>query len=193
MVVARDILITQGQAIKELYWVESGVFSVSFNAENGRRFNFGRLKAHNRLLGEIEWLTGCKSQFEVCAEESMDTVIIPLNVIEALITEHACIGLWLSQNLSNMYSNSIDFTLEQLLYPLSYNLAIDLKYQQQGLRPTLTFQQFYREAERFGCSERVFRRVVAQLQTLGLIAKIDHHIQVLDMVKLDAFIDSMEK
>ncbi|ABV38287.1 cyclic nucleotide binding protein, putative [Shewanella sediminis HAW-EB3] len=189
----QDFILRQGQEISELYWLKSGACTIAYNAENGRRFNLGRLRARSRLFGEIEWLNNSPCQFEVCADEPIELIVLPLNFVTELIESHASIGLWLSHCLSTKYHDGIEFTLAQILYPLSYNIALDLKHRQQGSRPEISFRQLYREAERFGCSERVFRKVVAQLQTLGLVEKVEHQLKILDMEKLEAFIESMEK
>ncbi|MCZ4338480.1 Crp/Fnr family transcriptional regulator [Shewanella colwelliana] len=188
-----DCIFAQGQTINELYWIKTGTCSVAYTAANGRRFNFGRITTDNRLMGEMEWLSERPALFGVFAEQKMELLIIPLSFIEQLVCTHSNIGLWLSRCASNIYLDGIDFTLDQLLYPLSYNLALDLEQRYLGAKPEIAFEQLYREADRFGCSERVFRRVIGQLQTMGLAEKVNHQVKVVDPSKLRAFIESMEK
>ncbi|MBL4814866.1 MAG: Crp/Fnr family transcriptional regulator, partial [Shewanella sp.] len=58
-----------------------------------------------------------------------------------------------------------------------------------GARPAVNFSHVYKEAERFGCSERVYSRVVNQLLDMDLIKKIGNQLHVKDLPKLAKFLE----
>ncbi|MBL4828386.1 MAG: hypothetical protein JKY55_00600 [Aliivibrio sp.] len=53
----------------------------------------------------------------------------------------------------------------------------------------MNFPQVYKEAARFGSSERVYRRIVLQLVEMSLIEKVDNQLKVIDLNKLSDFLN----
>lgn len=86
-------------------------------------------------------------------------------MMDTILTSHAEVGVWLSQLLSTSYQRGMARTMERSLQPL------------------VDFSQVSREAERFGCSERTYRRVINQLIEEHYIQKVAHEYVICDIEK----------
>jgi CRP-like cAMP-binding protein len=185
-----DFIITQGQELRELYWIESGQFTVGHSARNGRFLSLGRYPAHNHLIGEIELHTGTKCQFDVCASQKTKVTVIPITFITELMQNEPNISIWLCQSLSRHYQTTVEVTTNRILHPLIYNIAWDIEQRYLKNKPNINFTQGYKEAERFGCSERVYRRVVSELLSMGFVEKISNQLEVKDIDVLSEFLNN---
>jgi len=134
-----------------------------YHADNGRVFSLGQRFVSDTIIGEIEFLTQTPSQFSVVANDVMTVKIIPLIMMEKILLTHAEVGIWLSQLLSISYQRGMAKTMERFLQPLVFNIMADIYERYQQHKPLVDFSQVYREAERFGCSERNYRRAINQL------------------------------
>ncbi|QYK15012.1 Crp/Fnr family transcriptional regulator [Shewanella rhizosphaerae] len=188
-----DYLLKQGQEITELYWVSLGQYSIKHTVKNGRTLSLGLFFADNRLFGEVELLTATKCQFDVCASEMIEAKVIPTSLILELIQKEPKLAIWLSQSLSEKYQDTMAVVLNRILYPLGYNIALDIEQRYLDAKPKVNFAQVYKEAERFGCSERTYSRVVLQLVELGLVEKVNNQIKVKNIEKLSAFIKTLNE
>jgi hypothetical protein len=185
---AGDFLLCQGQEILELYWVEMGQFSIEYTANNSRRFSLGLNFVDNHLFGEDEFLTDSRCQFDVCASESIEARVIPVSLMTNILQQDARIAIWLSQSMSERYQTGMTLTMNRFLHPLIYNVAWDIHQRHIGTKPAVNFSQVYKEADRFGSSERVYRRVVKQLVEMRLIEKVDNQLKVTHLDKLSDFL-----
>ncbi|PVZ70597.1 hypothetical protein [Pelagibaculum spongiae] len=79
------------------------------------------------------------------------------------------------------------------MYPLAYNIAKDFLERHIDDKPSIRFDQGPTEAEKFSCSERVYRRVITQLIDLKIVQKDGNEILVKDHDKLSRFIHSHEE
>ena len=70
----------------------------------------------------------------------------------------------------------------------AYNIALDLYQRERNERKLDSFQKDYLEAERFGTTDRVYRRAIKLLESLSLIKKEKNTIHVIDITKLKAFL-----
>lgn len=134
-----------------------------YHADNGKVFSLGQRFVSDTIIGEIEYLTQTPSQFSVVANDVMTVKVIPLAMMERILLTHAEVGIWLSQLLSISYQRGMAKTMERFLQPLVFNIMVDIYERYQQNKPLVDFSQVYREAERFGCSERNYRRVISQL------------------------------
>ncbi|KZL19300.1 DNA-binding transcriptional activator YeiL [Pseudovibrio axinellae] len=190
---AGDYLLRQGQILEHLYWVEDGFCTVSYTAANGRRFSHGRFSLEYRLYGEIEFLTGKPVQFDIRCDGDVSVRVIPKADLETLLAQKPHVGIWLSQYLADTYQGVMDRVTTHFMYPLAYNIAKDLLLRELGNKPPLQFERVFREAERFGCSERVYRRAVSQLLEQGLVEKTGRVLKVADKDKLERYLAEEEQ
>ncbi|MCG9752229.1 Crp/Fnr family transcriptional regulator [Vibrio brasiliensis] len=184
-----EYLLRQGQAINELYWVDIGQFSIVFTAKNARRYSFGLNFVDNHLFGEDEFLTSSPCQFDVQASEMIEARVIPIAVMLEVLQQDARIVIWLSRSMLQRYQDGMANTMNRLLHPLMYNVANDIYQRHIGTKPAVNFSQIYKEAERFGSSERVYSRVVTQLIEMQLIVKSGNQLVVKDRTKLKSFLE----
>ena len=61
------------------------------------------------------------------------------------------------------------------------------------MHPVNNFQKNYLEAERFGTTDRVYRRAVNELINLDIVHKVAGKLEIKDINKLKAFIECQEK
>ncbi|KES19090.1 hypothetical protein GASC598B02_011760 [Gilliamella apicola SCGC AB-598-B02] len=61
------------------------------------------------------------------------------------------------------------------------------------MHPVNNFQKSYLEAERFGTTDRVYRRAVNELINLDIVHKVAGKLVIKDIDKLKAFIECQEK
>ncbi|MDX1301422.1 Crp/Fnr family transcriptional regulator [Photobacterium sp.] len=181
-------LLRQGQQITELYWVDIGQFSIVYTAQNSRRYSLGLNFVDNHLFGEDEFLTSSPCQFDVQASEVIEAKIIPVFVMTEILQQDPKIAIWLSSSMSERYQDGMANTMNRFLCPLLFNIAWDIYQRHIGTKPTVNYSLVYKEAERFGTSERVYRRVVKQLIEMQLIIKSDNQLLVNDLDKLHRFI-----
>lgn len=187
---AGEYILAQGEAVKSLYWITLGEYTMHYTAENGKTFSLGQRLASDCILGELEYLTQTPCQFSVVASEDMQVKVIPLSLMNQTLSEHACVGIWLSRLLSISYQASMAKTMGRFLQPLLLTIATDMYDRFCQHQPLVDFAQVFREAERFGCSERAYRRTINQLVTEGFIKRIEHGYQIRD---LDKFHNLLEK
>ncbi|WP_245874405.1 Crp/Fnr family transcriptional regulator [Cedecea neteri] len=178
-----EFILRQGEEIKALYWITLGEYTMHYNAENGKAFSLGQRFVSDTIIGEIEYLTHTPSQFSVVAHDSMTVKVIPLAMMDTILTSHAEVGVWLSQLLSTSYQRGMARTMERFLQPLVFNIVADLYERHQQNKPLVDFSQVSREAERFGCSERTYRRVINQLIEEHYIQKVAHEFVICDIEK----------
>lgn len=185
-----DYLLKQGQEICELYWVGMGEYSIDHTAKNGRGLSLGLFFADNRLFGEVEFLTDTKCQFDIRASDILEAKVVPVSLISEFMQQEPMLAIWLSQSLSEKYQDTMSVAMNRILYPLIYNVAWDIEQRYLEAKPKINFAQAYKEAERFGCSERTYSRVVHQLLDLGFVEKIGNQLKVKNIEKLSAFIET---
>lgn len=154
-----------------------------YHADNGKVFSLGQRFVSDTIIGEIEFLTQTPSQFSVVANELMTVKVIPLAMMETILLAHAEVGIWLSQLLSISYQRGMAKTMERFLQPLVFNIMSDIYERYQQHKPLVDFSQVYREAERFGCSERTYRRVISQLIDEQYIRKQSSEYVICDVEK----------
>jgi len=155
-----------------------------YHADNGKVFSLGQRFVSDTIIGETEFLTQTPSQFSVIANDVMTVQVIPLVMMEKILLTHAEVGIWLSQLLSISYQRGMAKTMERFLQPLVFNIMADIYERYQQDKPLVDFSQVYREAERFGCSERNYRRAINQLIDKQYIRKQASEYVICDVNKL---------
>lgn len=183
-----DYILTQGQSINYLYWVDMGTLSFDYTANNGKRYSLGNVFVSQFILGDIECLTDTQCQFSVIAKESIEVKLLPVKFFVNLLKTNANIGIWLSRRLSKSYQNDMHLTMNRFLQPLIYSIGWDIYERYINLRENVGFHLINKESERFGCSERTYRRVIKTLMESGLIEKSGNEVIITDENKLHSFL-----
>lgn len=178
-----EFILRQGEPIAALYWIRLGEYSMHYSAENGKTFSLGQRLVSNSILGELEYLTNTRCQFSVVANERIEVKVLPISVMNQILSHHAEIGVWLSQLLSKSYQSGMTKTMERFLQPLVVSIASDIYQRYIEDQPLVDFNQVFREAERFGCSERAYRRAITQLVADKYIEKTPQGYSICDFNK----------
>lgn len=76
------------------------------------------------------------------------------------------------------YQDMLEIFLHRMLYPIVHNVAYDLYRQHQNKQPMDGFHKKYREAERFGTTDRVYRRAVKALTDAGLVTRTKQGLEI---------------
>ncbi|MDX5593271.1 Crp/Fnr family transcriptional regulator [Pseudovibrio sp. SPO723] len=188
-----DFVLRQGQQIDQLYWLSKGTCTVNYTAANGRRYSHGRFGPGDRLYGEIEFLNGRPVQFDICCDEDAEVVVIPPAALATVMQEQPNVIIWLAQCMAETYHHVTQHLTNQFMFPLAYSIAKDLLERELGNRPAVQFDKVFREAERFGCSERVYRRAVNQLIDLELVEKTNSLLRITDIERLKRYLEEEER
>ncbi|WP_064609474.1 Crp/Fnr family transcriptional regulator [Photobacterium sp. J15] len=185
-----DFIVKQGQTISDVYWADLGQYTIRHTASNGRCLNLGLFFSIDRLFGEVELLTGQPCQFDVIATEPMDILIIPSGTMTEMMLSDPRIAFWVSKSLSVRYQETMTIAMNRILHPLVYNVAWDIEQRHLQNIPQVNFSLVHKEAQRFGCSERVYSRVVKQLIDAKLVKKENNQLEVINIEKLCRFLAS---
>lgn len=185
---AGDYIITQGQTLTEIAFVELGVCHVDYAAANGNAFSFGCFFCSNRIFGDVELFSGEPCQFSVRAYEDLSVKWVPLADVIQFMKTNPHVHFWLSRSLAAKYHNATRNTINQIINTIVYNVAWDAEQRLLNSRPNLTFTEAYKEAERFGCSSRVYRRAVKELLSYGFIRKDENKLVVSNFKELQSYL-----
>ena len=177
-----EYLFRQGQVVNRLMVVETGRISLRYNAENGRRFQLGAMECDEQLFGEMEFFTGYRCQLDIIAEEPLTVAVCNCERLEAALSQYPKLALFFASAMAVDYQDTLEIFLHRQLYPIAYNIAYDLYRQHQNKQPMDGFSKKYLEAERFGTTDRVYRRAVKKLIDAGLVR---HTRQGLEIKNLD--------
>lgn len=183
-----EILYHQGQPVKQLTLVFSGKISLGYSAENGRRFQLGTIECDEQLFGEMEFFTGYPCQLDIMAEEPLSVAVCSCDKLEQILIDHPKLAIFFASAIALDYQDTLDIFLHRMLYPIAYNVAYDLYRQYQNKLPMDGFTKNYLEAERFGTTDRVYRRAVKELIDTGLVMRGNHGLEIKDMAGLKAFL-----
>lgn len=183
-----DYLFHQGQNVDHLIMVESGRISLRYNAENGRRFQLGAMECDEQLFGEMEFFTGYRCQLDIVAEEPLTVAVCRCERLEAALNQYPKLALFFASAMAVDYQDTLEIFLHRMLYPITHNIAYDLYRQHQNNQPMDGFSKKYLEAERFGTTDRVYRRAVKTLIDSGLVVTTKQGLQIKDIDGLRRFL-----
>ncbi|WP_133405896.1 Crp/Fnr family transcriptional regulator [Parashewanella tropica] len=186
-----DYVLRRGQELKFFYWYQQqqqGECAIQYLAENGRSIKLPLGSNQNRFFGEIEALTSQPCQFDVITNSVLHLKIIPAKLLAELIKQDSQIAIWYANTMAHRYQNMVETCFFYMLHPLAINIAQDILKRHQNGKPVKHFENQSDEAARFGCSERVYRRVIKQLLELEILRKREGHLAVLDIAKLTQFL-----
>ncbi|MGL4456997.1 MAG: Crp/Fnr family transcriptional regulator, partial [Plesiomonas shigelloides] len=86
------------------------------------------------------------------------------------------------------YQDTVNILIHRMLYPIAYNVAYDLYQQYLRDFPVGGFTKSYMEAERFGTTDRVYRRAVKELTDLGLVERSKQGLSITDIDALKRYL-----
>ncbi|CSQ83164.1 Crp/Fnr family transcriptional regulator [Shigella sonnei] len=183
-----DYLFRQGQVVDRLIMVETGRISLSYSAENGRCFQFGTMDCDEQLFGEMEFFTGYLCQLDIVAEEPLIVGVCSSERLEAALDQHPKLALFFASAIAVDYQDTLEIFLHRMLYPIAHNIAYDLYRQHQNKQPMDGFSKNYKEAERFGTTDRVYRRAVKTLVDAGLVIRTKQGLEIKNLDELRRFL-----
>lgn len=189
---AGDYLLNQSTQLKNLLLVEQGSISMGYNVPNGKTFQLGVIECDGNIFGELEFFTNLECQVDILAVDTLEAYIIDIGKLRASLLKETELALFFAYYIALDYQNSVDVYLSRLVYSISYNIAFELYQSHEGVASFSGFSKQYLEAERFGTTDRVYRRAIQKLEKLGLIERTKDGIKISDYEKLKNYIDSSE-
>lgn len=189
LLVENEKLMTQGELQSSLYLIEEGLISMSMTARNGRVFQLGTLQCDSQLFGEMEFFTGYACQMDIITQEPIEVAIIDSIALQKSLLQYPQLSLFFASAIAIDYQDTIEILTRRMLYPIAYNIAYDLYHKHLNDLAVDGFSKNYLEAERFATTDRVYRRAVKELQTLGLIYKEKHCLKIKDLSRLKDYLE----
>lgn len=166
-----EFIIRQHSDVDEIYWSDAAQFSVVHTAENGKTLSLGDYFLKDNLFGEMEFFSDGPSPFSVIATTSAELVVIPKEKFADILLQDGHIAFWMNHRMSNIYINTMGIAIERSLYPLKFNIIKDLISRHTSVGASLGHTYMYQEAQRFGCTERAYTRIIHELIKEGLVRK----------------------
>lgn len=188
LIAENEHLYHQGQVVDRLIMVESGRISLRYSAENGRRFQLGAMECDEQLFGEMEFFTGYRCQLDIVAEEPLTVAVCSCERLEEALNQHPKLAIFFASAMAVDYQDMLEIFLHRMLYPIVHNVAYDLYRQYLNKQPMDGFSKNYQEAERFGTTDRVYRRAVKALIDAGLVVRTKQGIAIQDLDGLRKFL-----
>ncbi|PSV23019.1 Crp/Fnr family transcriptional regulator [Photobacterium kishitanii] len=187
-----QLVMQQGQQLGALVLVKQGRIALKYSTRSGRNFQLGSIYCDHQIFGEMEFFSNYRCQMDIIASEALEVWIINRDKLQHALKQDPQLALFFASAIAIDYQDTVDILTRRLLYPIAYNIAYDLYHQHLHDQPVDGFTKGYLEAERFGTSDRVYRRSVQQLITLGLIIKQNKKLEIVDMNKLKTYLDAEE-
>ncbi|RYV00563.1 hypothetical protein SOPP22_17295 [Shewanella sp. OPT22] len=186
-----EYILRKGEKHNYFYWEQNNDtdISIQYLSENGRSLILPATKEQNRLYGEVEVLVDEENWFDVIATKPLTLKIVPVQTLLELMQEHSEIALWYCYVMTVRYKEIIDTSFSYILNPLSFNVASDILHRHQTGASICHFEKQVDEAARFGCSERVYRRVIKEFVVGGILQKTQSGYELLDAEKLVNLVD----
>ncbi|WP_028023281.1 Crp/Fnr family transcriptional regulator [Enterovibrio calviensis] len=187
-----DYILKQHQLVDEIYWASPAHFSISHTAENGKRLSLGDYSLADNFFGEFEYFTDAQSPFDMIATAKAELIVIPSAQFTELLLKDGRVAFWMNHRISTIYQHTMNIALERSLYPLKFNIINDIVARHTLPTRSIHHAYMYQEAERFGCTERAYARIVRELIDEGLVTK-SHDKSTLTPVDLERLQRYLEK
>lgn len=187
-----DYIIRQHSEVNEVYWTEGARFSVLHTAENGKTLSLGDYYLEDNFFGEMEFFSDKPSPFSVIATENAQLSVIPKDKFAEFLLEDAEITFWMTHRMSNIYLNTTNIAIERSLYPLKFNIIKDMVSRHSSGSQSRGHSYMYQEAQRFGCTERAYTRIIHELIKEGLVKKGADNSEIVP-VDIDKLRDYLEQ
>ena len=141
----------------------------------------------------MEFFTDYLCQFDIIAEDVLTIAVVSIDKLYLSLLEHPKLALFFASAIAFDYQETLDILLKRSLYSICFNIAFDIYQHHLNVHPVNNFQKSYLEAERFGTTDRVYRRAVNELINLDIVHKVAGKLVIKDIDKLKAFIECQEK
>lgn len=181
-------LMSQGQQLNYLTLVRSGKVSIGYTAQNGRSFQLGTMECEYQVFGEMEFFSGYRCQLDIIAEETLTVAFICADILQQTLVKNPQVALFFASAIAIDYQDTVNILIHRMLYPIAYNVAYDLYQQYLRDLPVGGFTKSYMEAERFGTTDRVYRRAVKELTDLGLVERSKQGLSITDIDALKRYL-----
>lgn len=168
-----DYIVKQDQQLDFVYWASVVQYSIFHTAQNGKSLSLGDYYSEDRFFGEVELFSDEGFQFDVVATADVDLTVIPYSAFVEFLANDGAVAFWMNSKMATVYQQSMQVAIERSLYPLRFNILKDIMCQAEEAAPSVNHAYMYQEAQRFGCSERAYNRVVRELIDEELISKRD--------------------
>ncbi|WP_245907102.1 Crp/Fnr family transcriptional regulator [Photobacterium sanctipauli] len=166
-----DYIIRQEHDVTEVYWSAAAQFILLHTALNGKTLSLGDYYLEDNFFGEIEFFSGNPCSFDVVATATTELVVIPKERFADILLQDATISFWMNHRMANMYQSSMNIAIERSLYPLKFNIIKDIVNRWTSETRSLNHVYMYQEAQRFGCTDRAYTRIIHELIKEGLVKK----------------------
>ncbi|KAB7691180.1 cyclic nucleotide-binding domain-containing protein [Plesiomonas shigelloides] len=181
-------LMSQGQQLNYLTLVRSGKVSIGYTAQNGRSFQLGTMECDYQVFGEMEFFSSYRCQLDIIAEETLTVAFICADKLQQALVKNPQVALFFASAIAIDYQDTVNILIHRMLYPIAYNVAYDLYQQYLRDFPVDGFTKSYMEAERFGTTDRVYRRAVKELTDLGLVERSKQGLSITDIDALKRYL-----
>lgn len=190
-----EFITRQSQQIKEVYWAREAQFSILHTAENGKTLSLGDYRLKDNFFGEVEFFSGHLCAFDAVATADVKLSVIPLERLTEIVVQDGMIAFWMNHRMSNMYQQSMSTAIDRSLYPLKFNVIKDIVNRFTTQSHANNHAYMYQEAQRFGCTERAYTRIIHELIDEGLVKKGSDASTIIpvDIDALKALIASYQK
>lgn len=185
-----DCIIRQHSEVKEIFWTEAARFSLLHTAKNGKTLSFGDYYLEDNFFGEMEFFSDKPSHFSVFATQDAKLTVIPKERFSEILLADPAIAFWMSHRMSNIYLNTMNIAIEHSLYPLKFNIIKDMVTRHTSDARSRAHSYMYQEAQRFGCTERAYTRIIHELIKDGLVTKnASSEVVPVDLDKLSDYLE----
>ncbi|EGU31544.1 cyclic nucleotide binding protein, putative [Vibrio ichthyoenteri ATCC 700023] len=190
-----DYILKQHQVVNEIYWASPAHFAILHTAKNGKRLSLGDYSLEDNLFGEFEYFSGELSPFDMIATTKLELIAIPKQKFTQLLLNEGLVAFWLNHRISSIYQHTMNIALERSLYPLKFNIIKDMVTRHTLPEQSINHGYMYQEAERFGCTERAYSRIIRELIVEGLITKSDDKSTLIpvDINHLQRYIEKYQR
>lgn len=185
-----QFIVAANNKVDEIYWSEEARFSIIHMAENGKTLSLGDYHSKNNFFGEIEFFSERSGCFSAIASENLELTCIPKDTLTQFFLHNGHAAFWMNHRISSIYLSTMDIASERSLYPLKYNILKDILRRENTSAPDTSHHYIYQEAQRFGCSDRAYARVIKELINDGLIKKgtIPTQLKVIDLTQIENYL-----
>ncbi|BBM64768.1 N-ribosylnicotinamide CRP regulator [Vibrio alfacsensis] len=166
-----EYIIKQHQMVKDVYWASPAKFTIRHTAENGKILSLGDYSLADNLFGEVEYFSQKLSSFDMIAADKLELLVIPTEHLRDFLLRESKAAFWLNHRIVTIQQFTMHIALERALYPLKFNIIKDLIQRHTSQTPWINHAYMYQEAERFGCTERAYARVIRELIDNGAIIR----------------------
>lgn len=181
-----ETFLVQGEQATTLYLLEQCDFHVSYLTPLGKRYIVSTQKGFTGVLGEMEvFRPDGQYIFSATARQAATGYQISRQKLLDALSTHPEMAVQFLALLSGRYAESINHTLNALLYSLRYNV-VRAMLEQSALADGGWFlfdtEQY---AGELGATQRAFRRVIKELVDGGFIEKKRHAYRIAKYEELE--------